>query len=104
MEYRTLGHSGCAVSTFALGTMTFGAESDEAGSHQQLEAFVEAGGTLVDTADVYSAGMSEEIIGRWLADRPADITDGIVLATKGRFPMGAGANDVGLSRRHLQRA
>ncbi len=104
MEYRTLGSSGCAVSSLTLGTMTFGAETDEAGSHQQLDTFAAAGGTLVDTADVYSSGRSEEIVGRWLADRPADITDQVVLATKGRFPMGAGGNDVGLSRRHLQQA
>ena len=101
MEYRTLGGSGCAVSTYALGTMTFGAETDEAESHAQLDAFVEAGGTLVDTADVYAGGASEEIIGRWLADRPADVRDRVVLATKGRFPTGDGPNDVGLSRRHL---
>ena len=56
MDYRTLGNSGCAVSTLALGTMTFGAEADEAASHAQLDRFVEAGGTLIDTADVYSAG------------------------------------------------
>ena len=56
MDYRTLGRSGCAVSTLALGTMTFGAETDEAGSHEQLDRFVEAGGTLVDTADVYGGG------------------------------------------------
>lgn len=102
MEYRTLGRSGCATSTYALGTMTFGAETDEAGAHAQLDAFVEAGGTLVDTADVYSAGTSEEISGRWFATRPADVTDRVVLATKGRFPMGSGQNDVGLSRRHLR--
>jgi aryl-alcohol dehydrogenase-like predicted oxidoreductase len=104
VEHRTLGRSGCAVSTLALGTMTFGNETDEAGSHAQLDAFVEAGGTLVDTADVYTAGTSESIIGRWLADRPADVTDRVVLATKGRFPMGDGPNDVGLSRRHLVQA
>jgi aryl-alcohol dehydrogenase-like predicted oxidoreductase len=104
VEYRTLGPSGCSVSTLALGTMTFGAESDEAASHAQLDRFVEAGGTLIDTADVYSAGASEEVIGRWLASRPADIRAQVVLATKGRFPMGEGPNDVGLSRRHLDRA
>lgn len=104
MEYRTLGRSGCLVSTLALGTMTFGAETDEAGSHAQLDRFVEAGGTLVDTADVYTTGVSEEIIGRWLADRSREVTDQVVLATKGRFPMGEGPNDVGLSRRHLARA
>ena len=104
MDYRTLGNSGCAVSTLALGTMTFGAEADEAASHAQLDRFVEAGGTLIDTADVYSAGASEEIIGRWLADRPADLTDPVVLATKGRFPMAPDPNGVGLSARHLTRA
>lgn len=104
MEQRTLGRSGTAVSTLALGTMTFGSETDEAGSHEQLDRFVAAGGTLVDTADVYSAGRSEEIIGRWLAARPSDVTDGVVLATKGRFPTGEGANDLGTSRRHLRHA
>jgi len=64
VEYRTLGRSGCAVSTLALGTMTFGDETDEEGAHAQLDRFVAAGGTLVDTADVYSRGVSEEIVGR----------------------------------------
>ena len=104
MDYRTLRNSGCAVSAFALGTMTFGAEADEQASHDQLDRFVETGGTLVDTADVYAGGASEEIIGRWLADRPADVTDRVVVATKGRFPMGDGPNDLGLSRRHLRDA
>ncbi|MFL5414972.1 MAG: aldo/keto reductase, partial [Myxococcales bacterium] len=66
MEYRTLGSSGCVVSTLTLGTMTFGRETDEEGSHAQLDRFLDDGGTLVDTADVYSDGASEEIIGRWL--------------------------------------
>ena len=104
MEYRTLGRSGCVVSTLALGTMTFGAETDEAGARAQLDRFTEVGGTLVDTADVYSGGQSEQIIGRWLATCPADVRDRVVLATKGRFPMGEGPNDVGISRRHLARA
>ena len=104
MDYRTLGLSGCAVSTLCLGTMTFGTETDEDGSHRQLDTFVEAGGTLVDTANVYSGGASEEIIGRWFAARPADMTDGVVLATKGRFPMGSGPNASGLSRRQLGQA
>jgi aryl-alcohol dehydrogenase-like predicted oxidoreductase len=84
--------------------MTFGAETDEAGSHAQLDRFVEAGGTLVDTADVYSAGVSEEIIGRWLAARPADVTEPVVLATKGRFPTDGHPNGSGLTNRHLTRA
>ena len=104
MDYRTLGSSGCAVSTLALGTMTFGSESDEHASHAQIDAFAEAGGTLIDTADVYSDGVSEEIIGRWLAKQPAGIRGEVVLATKGRFPMGDGPNDAGLSRRHLSDA
>ena len=104
MRYRTLGRSGCAVSSLALGTMTFGAESNEDESHAVLDRFVEAGGTLVDTADVYSAGVSEEIIGRWLKDRPRQMTEPVVLATKGRFPMGDHPNSSGLSRRHLTRA
>ena len=104
MELRTLGRSGTAVSTYALGTMTFGNETDEDASHEQLDVFLDAGGTLVDTADVYTAGASEEIIGRWIDDRPAEVADRVVLATKARFPMGDDANDAGLSRRHLMRA
>jgi aryl-alcohol dehydrogenase-like predicted oxidoreductase len=104
MEYRPLGRSGCLVSTLALGTMTFGRESDEAVSHAQLDAFLAAGGTLIDTADVYAGGASEEILGRWLARQPSEIRSQVVLATKGRFRMGEGPNDVGLSRRHLRDA
>ncbi len=100
MEYRMLGSSGAVVSTFALGTMTFGTETDEVGAHAQLDQYLDAGGNLIDTADVYSAGVSEQIIGRWLASR-AGARDEIVLATKGRFAMGRGPNDLGLSRRHL---
>ncbi|HEV2929714.1 MAG TPA: aldo/keto reductase, partial [Propionibacteriaceae bacterium] len=104
MDYRTLGNSGCAVSNLCLGTMTFGSETDELGSYAQLDRFVEAGGTLVDTADVYSGGASEEIIGRWYRARPADVTERVVLATKGRFAMGQDPNSLGLSTRHLARA
>ncbi|RKS84226.1 aryl-alcohol dehydrogenase-like predicted oxidoreductase [Motilibacter peucedani] len=104
MEYRTLGASGAAVSTYALGTMTFGRESDEKVAHAQLDRFVELGGTLVDTADVYAETESESIIGRWLADRPADVTERVVIATKGRFPTDSTPNGLGLSRRHLRRA
>ena len=103
MEYRLMGSTGVSVSRLCLGTMTFGKETDEAGAHAQLDAFVEAGGNFVDTADVYQSGVSEEIIGRWLASRPG-MADRIVLATKGRFPMGEGTNSVGLSRKHLTSA
>jgi aryl-alcohol dehydrogenase-like predicted oxidoreductase len=104
MDYRTLGDSGCAVSSFALGTMTFGVETDEPEARRQLDNFMAAGGTLIDTADVYGAGSAEEIIGRWLADRPADLTDRVVLATKGRFPLDDSPNGTGTSARHLTRA
>ncbi|MGI8329181.1 aldo/keto reductase [Actinomadura scrupuli] len=104
MEHRRLGDSGVVVSAYALGTMTFGGVTDEAESHRQLDRFVEAGGTLVDTADVYVGGESESIIGRWLAARPAEVTDRVILASKGRFPTSDDANGVGLSRRHLARA
>ena len=103
MEYRTLGGTGTVVSAQCLGTMTFGNESTEEVSRAQLDRFVEHGGNFIDTADVYSRGVSEEIIGRWLADRPG-VRDRLVIATKGRFPMGEGPNDAGLTRVHLSRA
>ncbi|TFB59590.1 aldo/keto reductase [Cryobacterium sp. Hz7] len=103
MEYRSLGNSGAVVSTYALGTMTFGAEADQEMAHTLLDTYVEAGGNFVDTADVYSSGVSEEMIGSWLASHPTERAQ-IVLATKGRFPMGTGPNDRGTSRRHLNRA
>jgi aryl-alcohol dehydrogenase-like predicted oxidoreductase len=102
MELRPLGMTGAAVSAYALGTMTFGAEADEAASHAMLDRYLEAGGNFVDTADVYAEGASEEIIGRWL--QRSGRRDEIVLATKARFRMGDGPNDVGLSRLHLRRA
>lgn len=100
MEYRLLGSSGAVVSRLCLGTMTFGDETPPEDSHAQLDAFVDAGGTFIDTADVYSQGVSESIIGEWLASRDG-MRDRVVLATKGRFPMGDTTNGVGLSRRHL---
>ena len=103
MEFRTLGSTGTIVSSQCLGTMTFGAESTEEVSHAQLDRFVEAGGNFIDTANVYSRGVSEEIIGRWLANRPG-VRDQLVIATKGRFAMGDSPNDAGLTRTNLSRA
>ncbi len=103
MEYRMLGGTGTVVSAQCLGTMTFGKESSEEVARAQLDLFVERGGSFIDTADVYSRGVSEEFIGRWLADRPG-VRDQLVIATKGRFPMGDGPNDAGLTRTHLARA
>lgn len=103
MDLRNLGNSGTIVSEFALGTMTFGAEADEQTSHAILERYLDAGGNFIDTADVYTSGASESIIGRWLSRNPGS-RDGVVIATKGRFPMGGGPNDLGLSRTHLRTA
>ncbi|MCX7521762.1 aldo/keto reductase [Microbacterium sp. STN6] len=103
MRYRMLGNSGAVVSEFALGTMTFGHEADEATSHRILDTFIEAGGTFIDTADVYSSGTSESIIGSWLTSHASE-REQVVIATKARAPMGEGPNDLGISRRHLSRA
>ena len=104
MEYRKLGSSGTVVSNLTLGTMTFGNETAQEDAFSQLDAFFEAGGNLIDTADVYNGGAAEEIVGQWLVKRPDDITDHVVIATKGRFPTSDDVNDIGLSRRHLDRA
>ena len=108
MEYRQLGYTGLRVSALALGTMTFGGrgkfalvgetEIDEA--RRIVERALDAGVNFIDTADVYSDGRSEEIVGEVLKGR----RDEIVLATKARFAMGSGQNDAGLSRRYLLRA
>lgn len=103
MRHRTLGISGTVVSELALGTMTFGAETDEAESRAILNHYVEEGGNFIDTADVYAGGRSEEIIGRWMKAEPAR-AEKIVLTTKARFPTSDDPNDVGVSRRHLARA
>ncbi len=102
MEYKQLGAAGVKVSRICLGTMTFGREADEEMSHKILDRFVELGGNLIDTADVYSTGVSERIVGRWLAKR--ENRDDVVLATKVFGEMGSGPNDGGLSRLHIMQA
>lgn len=102
MQLRLLGSTGTVVTELCLGTMTFGAESDEVASHAMLDRYVEAGGNFVDTADVYTDGAAEEIVGRWLTR--SGRRDDLVIATKARFPMGGGPNDEGLGRVHLQQA
>jgi aryl-alcohol dehydrogenase-like predicted oxidoreductase len=105
MEYRQLGRSGLRVSRLTLGTMTFGGrgdfrdvgQTDVEGARRQIDMALDAGINLIDTADVYSDGAAEEILGRALGER----RDKVLLATKARFPMGSGANDAGLSRQHL---
>jgi aryl-alcohol dehydrogenase (NADP+) len=103
MLYRLLGPSGVKVSSLCLGTMNFGNEErwgcDEPTSRAVIDAFLEAGGNFIDTANVYAGGRSEEILGRALKDRWSDV----VLATKGYFPLGSGPNDMGSTRRNLRR-
>ncbi|MCF6326346.1 MAG: aldo/keto reductase [Devosiaceae bacterium] len=97
MPLLPLGKNGPMVSQFGLGTMTFGAETDGAEAFKQLDMFVDLGGTFIDTADVYSDGLSEKIIGKWGRQRGG--MDDIILATKGRFSPPAGSH--GASRRAL---
>jgi len=78
MEYRRLGDTGLMVSELCLGCMTFGRATDEEGSKEIVGRFLEAGGNFIDTADVYSKGVSEEITGRAIKE----IRDDVVLATK----------------------
>ncbi len=98
MDYRFMGKTGLRVSELCLGALTFGRESSEEVSRAILDRFVDAGGNFIDTADTYSAGLSEEVLGRWLAGKGRD---DLVIATKARYPMGQGPNEVGLSRKHI---
>jgi aryl-alcohol dehydrogenase-like predicted oxidoreductase len=100
MNYRHLGKTGLKVSELCLGAMTFGRENEatEEESFQMMDRFLAAGGNFIDTANVYSTGISEEIVGRWLKKQSRN---DLVIATKVRFPMGSGPNDVGLSRKHI---
>jgi aryl-alcohol dehydrogenase-like predicted oxidoreductase len=98
MEFRYLGRTGLKVSELCLGAMTFGREADERSSFEMLDAFQAAGGNFIDTADVYTKGASEALVGRWLS---VQRREDLVIATKVRFPMGSGPNDAGLSRKHI---
>jgi len=100
MNYRYLGKTGLRVSELCLGAMTFGRQNEATvkESFAMMDRFVSKGGNFIDTANVYSTGTSEEIVGRWLKERNRD---DLVIATKVRFPMGEGPNDVGLSRKHV---
>ncbi len=100
--YRPLGQSGLLVSPLALGTMTFGTPRwglDEAGSRAVMEQYVELGGNLIDTADVYAGGQSEEIIGAFVAER--GLREEVVLATKSGFSNGRGLLAGGNGARHV---
>jgi aryl-alcohol dehydrogenase-like predicted oxidoreductase len=98
MEFRYLGKTGTRVSELCLGAMTFGRDTSEHDSFTMMNMFAEAGGNFIDTANVYGRGVSEEIVGRWLKNQNRE---DYVIATKVRFPMGNGPNEVGLSRKHI---
>jgi aryl-alcohol dehydrogenase-like predicted oxidoreductase len=105
MEYRQLGRSGLRVSTLTLGTMTFGGKggfgsvgsTDLDGAKRQIGMALDAGVNLIDTADVYSGGAAEEIVGQAIKGK----RDDLLLSSKIRMPMGDGPNDAGLSRHHI---
>jgi aryl-alcohol dehydrogenase-like predicted oxidoreductase len=105
MEYRQLGRSGLRVSTLTMGAMTFGGKGFFAnvgttgaeGARRQIDLCLDAGVNLIDTANAYSAGASEEMIGRAVSGR----RDKVLLSTKVRMPTGRGPNDAGLSRHHI---
>ncbi len=109
MNYRRLGRTGLKVSELCLGTMQWGWTTDEENAFAVMDAFMEAGGNFIDTADIYTiwaegnpGGVSEEVIGRWLKARGN--RDDVVLATKVRGRMWEGPNGEGLSRAHIMRA
>ena|SRR5579871_2884469 len=109
MRYPHLGRTGLRVSELCLGTMQWGWTADETNAQAVMDAFVEAGGNFIDTADVYSrwahnnpGGVAEAIIGRWMKDR--NNRREIVVATKTSGPMWEGPNGSGLSRKHIMAA
>ncbi|MBU1304917.1 MAG: aldo/keto reductase, partial [Alphaproteobacteria bacterium] len=105
MDYRLLGRSGLKVSSLAIGTATFGGDglwgdTDTREAQRQIDLCLDHGVNLIDTANVYSSSVSEQIIGEALSDGRRDR---VLLATKVRFPTGKGPNDRGLSRWHIIR-
>lgn len=100
MEYRLLGRTGVKVAPVCLGTMMFGGPTNEADSAKIIHKALDLGINFIDTADMYSRGESENVVGRAIAGR----RDQVVLATKGRNAMGDGPNEQGLSRLHLMNA
>jgi aryl-alcohol dehydrogenase-like predicted oxidoreductase len=100
MQYRRLGSSGLKVSEICLGTMTFGHGADAQEADRLVGAAIDAGITFFDTADGYSDGVSEQMLGAALGKRRRDV----VIATKVFNPMGPGPNDSGMSRVHIMNA
>src|SRR5262245_65947995 len=109
MQMRKLGRTGLRVAALCLGGNTFGWTTDQKASEAVLDAYLEAGGNFIDTADVYSrwapgnkGGESEHALGVWMTDRRN--SSSVIIATKVMGPMGPGANDTGLSRHHIVEA
>jgi aryl-alcohol dehydrogenase (NADP+) len=108
MDYVRLGSTGLKISRICLGTMTYGTSAwrpwvlDEPESRPFLKRALDLGINFFDTADMYSRGVSEEVVGRALKDFTK--RDQVVVATKAFYPMGDGPNDRGLSRKHLLQA
>lgn len=109
MEYRQLGGSGLKISALSFGTATFGGggaffsawgKTDVAEASRLIDICLEAGVNLFDTADTYSGGLSEEVLGKAIAGR----RDQLLLSTKATFRMGDGPNELGSSRYHLIRS
>ena len=103
--YRTLGRSGLVVSPLALGTMTFGTArwgTDEKASQAIFNAYIDAGGNFVDTADVYASGRGEQLLGRFIAER--GLREEVVLATKAGFGAGKNVQSGGSGAKHLHAA
>ncbi|MBI3954098.1 MAG: aldo/keto reductase [Chloroflexi bacterium] len=100
MRYKKMGRTGLKVSELCLGCMTFGGQADEETSFAIMNTALEAGCNFFDTANVYTEGRSEQIVGRWLKGR----RESVILATKARAPVGKGPNDSGVSRKHIMRA
>ncbi|HWM78023.1 MAG TPA: aldo/keto reductase, partial [Methylomirabilota bacterium] len=106
MLMRKLGRTGLRVSALCLGGNTFGWTTDQQASEAVLDAYLEAGGNFIDTADVYSrwapgnkGGESETVLGKWMTARKN--RHAVLMATKVMGPMGPGPNDTGLSRQHI---
>lgn len=98
MKLKLLGRTGLKVSELCLGTMTFGRDASEREAADIMDHFVSAGGNFFDTADVYSGGQSEEILGRWLSNHTRE---DYVVATKVRFGTSDNPNAAGLTRKHI---
>src|SRR6187551_3702684 len=106
MEYRRLGHSGLRVPALSFGTATFGGgndffkawgSTDAGGASRLIDVCLDHGISMFDSADVYSAGLAETILGAAIKGK----RDRLLISTKATFPMGEGPNDYGSSRQHL---